>query len=120
MKYIILRTVAVLVTSYITKVGVPLVFAFSTIVSTAHTLWTALVVALVMAVINHTIKPLFLLVSIPVNLMTLGLFSFVINGAMILLATRIVGPTFIIPSLLMAIYFSFVLSLVNWVLHIFE
>ena len=113
MTYIILRTIAVLVTSYITRVGVPLVATFST-------LWTALLVAVVMAIINHTIKPLFVLISIPVNLMTLGLFSFVINGAMILLAARIVGPTFIIPSLLMAIYFSIVLAITNWILHIFE
>ena len=117
MKYIILRTLAVLATSYITKVGVPLAFTVSAVFTT---LWTALLVAFVIAVINHTIKPLFMLVSIPVNLVTLGLFSFVVNGAMILLAARIVGPGFLIPSLLMAIYFSLVLSVVNWVLHIFE
>jgi putative membrane protein len=96
---------------------VPLVFAASALLGT---LWTALLVAVVIAVINHTIKPLFMLVSIPVNLMTLGLFSFVINGAMILLAERIVGSTFHVPSLLLAIYFALVLSIVNWVLHIFE
>lgn len=117
MKYLIFRTIAVLVTSYVTKVGIPLMFAVSAL---AGTLWTALLVAIVIAIINHTIKPLFMLVSIPINLMTLGLFSFIINGAMILLASRIIGPTFHIPSLLMAIYFALVLSLVNWVLHIFE
>ncbi|MBP6949124.1 MAG: phage holin family protein [Candidatus Pacebacteria bacterium] len=117
MKYLIFRTFAVLATSYITKVGIPLVFTFTTV---PVTLLSACVVALVIAFINHTIKPIFILVSIPINLVTLGLFSFVINGAMILLAARIVGPSFIIPSLLMAIYFSLVLSVVNWVLHIFE
>jgi putative membrane protein len=117
MKYIIIRTIGVLVTSYITRVGVPLVF---TLGSLAGTLWTALLVSVVIAIINHTIKPIFMLVSIPVNLVTLGLFSFVINGAMILLAARIVGPTFNIPGLWMAIYFSIVLAIINWVLHIFE
>jgi putative membrane protein len=117
MTYIIFRTIAVLVTSYITKVGVPLVF--SSLVLTFGTLSVALLTALAIAVINHTIKPIFMLVSIPVNLVTLGLFSFVVNGAMILLADKIVEG-FSIPSLLMAIYFSLVLSLVNWVLHIFE
>lgn len=117
MKYIIIRTIGVLITSYITKVGVPLFFTVNAIFGT---LWTALLVAVVIAVINHTIKPIFMLVSIPVNLVTLGLFSFVINGAMILLAARIIGPTFNIPGLLMAIYFSIVLSVINWLLHIFE
>lgn len=117
MKYLILRTLAVLATSYITKVGVPLLFGSLTLAF--GTAWVALLVAVIIAIINHTIKPVFMLVSIPVNLMTLGLFSFVINGFMILLADKIV-PEFAVPSLLMAIYFSLVLSLVNWVLHIFE
>lgn len=117
MKYIIVRTVGVLVTSYITKVGVPLVFSSLTLAF--GTAWVALLVALTLAIINHTIKPLFMLVSIPINLVTLGLFSFVVNGFMILLADKLI-PEFAIPSLLMAIYFSLVLSVINWVLHIFE
>ena len=100
MNYIIVRTLAVLVTSYLTKVGVPVVFALSTG-------WTALLVALVLAVINHTIKPIIVL------------FSFVINGLMILLASKIVTG-FEIPSLLMAIWFAMVMSVVNWVLHVFK
>jgi putative membrane protein len=117
MKYLVIRTLAVLITSYLTKVGVPLVF--STVAFTLSTTWTALVVAVVLAVINHTIKPLFMLISIPINLVTLGLFSFVINGLMVLLADKLIA-SFSIPSLLMAIYFSIVLSVVNWVLHAFE
>ncbi len=117
MKYIIIRTIAVLVASYLTHVGVPLIF---TSVSTAlSTLWIAVLVAVVLAVINHTIKPVFMIVSIPINVVTLGLFSFVINGTMILLASKIV-PAFSIQSLLTAILFSLVLTVVNWVLHIFE
>lgn len=117
MKYLVFRTVAVLLTSYFTKVGVPLVF--TSVAFTLGTTWTALIVAVVLAVINHTIKPLFMIVSIPINFVTLGLFSFVINGLMILLADKLV-PGFTLPSLLMAIYFAIVLSVVNWVLHIFE
>lgn len=112
MTYIIIRTIAILVTSYITKVGVPLVFA-------AATGFTALLAALALAIINHTIKPVLMIVSLPINIVTLGLFSFVINGLMILLASKLV-PGFEIPSLLYAIGFSIVLSLVNWVLSIFE
>ncbi len=111
--YIVIRTIAVLVASYITKVGViPVVF-------TLHTVWVALLVALVLAVINHTIKPIIDIIALPINFFTLGLFSFVINGLIIMLAALLV-PGFSIPSLLMAIYFSIVLSIVNWVLHVFE
>ena len=117
MNYIIIRTLGVLATSYVTKVGVPLVFSSLTLAF--GTAWVALLTAVALAVINHTIKPLFTLISIPINIATLGLFSFVANGLMILLASRLV-PEFIIPSLLTAIYFSVVLSIINWVLHIFE
>ncbi len=117
MKYLVIRTIAVLATSYITKVGVPLVFgSFSLALGTT---WLAFIVSIVLAIINHTIKPFFMIISIPINVVTLGLFSFVINGLMILLADKIV-PGFEVPSLLMAIYFAAVLSVVNWVLHIFE
>lgn len=112
MIYILFRTIAVLVTSYITRVGVPLVFAW-------QTGWTALLAAIVIAIINHTIKPVLMMISLPINLLSLGLFSFIINGAMILLADKMING-FSIPSLMMAIYFSIVLSVVNWVLHIIE
>jgi uncharacterized membrane protein YvlD (DUF360 family) len=117
MKYITIRTIGVLITSYITRVGVPLIF--SSITLAFGTAWVALLTAVVLAIVNHTIKPIFMLISIPVNLATLGLFSFVVNGLMILLADKLI-PEFAVPSLLMAIYFSIVLSVINWVLHIFE
>lgn len=112
MTYILIRTIAVLVASYITHVGVPIVFAW-------QTGWIALLVALTLAVINHTIKPIIDLVSIPINFFTLGLFGLVINGLMIMLASYIV-PGFVIPSFLTAIYFAVVLSILNWILHVFE
>ena len=112
MTYILIRTIGVLLTSYITKVGVPMVFAWQTGV-------TAVLVALVLAIINHTIKPVITIISLPINIVTLGLFSFVINGVMILLADKLVDG-FTVPSLLMAIYFSIVLSVINWLLHAFE
>lgn len=111
MMYLIIRTFAVLLTSYITKVGVPVILSF-------QAGFTALLVAIALAVINNTIKPIISIISLPITVITLGLFSFVINGAMILLASYIV-PGFNIPSLLMAIYFAIVLSIINWVLHRF-
>lgn len=112
MMYLAIRTISVLITSYITRVGVPMVFALETGL-------TAFVVAVILAIINHTIRPMISALAFPITVLTLGLFSLVINGAMIALAAAIV-PGFSIPSFAMAIVFAFVLSLVNWVLHIFE
>lgn len=112
MNYLIVRTVSVLVASYITKVGVPIVFAW-------QTGWTALLFAVVLAIINHTIKPAIAGITLPITLLTLGLFSIVVNGAMIMLAAFFV-PGFSMPSFFMAMVFAFVLTLVNFVLHAFE
>jgi putative membrane protein len=112
MNYIIIRTISVLVASYITHVGVPIVFALSTG-------WTAFVFAIVLAIINHTIKPALTGITLPITILTLGAFSVVVNGAMVYLAAFLV-PGFYIPSFVMAMVFAAVLTLVNFVLHIFE
>lgn len=112
MNYILVRTIAILVASYITHVGVPISLNINTAL-------VALSVAFVLAIINHTIKPIIDAMAFPITVMTLGAFSFVINGAMIVLASYIVSG-FIIPSYMMAIYFSIVLTGVNWLLHAFE
>lgn len=112
MDYILIRTVAILITSYLTGVGVPVAFALQTGI-------TALLVALLLAVINHTIKPAISIMTLPINILTLGLFSLFVNGLMILLAAAIV-PGFVIPSLVMAIWFSVVLAITNWLLSIFD
>ena len=104
-------TVAIFITSYITHVGVS--------TDTVSGIGWAILTAIVLAIINLTIKPVISLIAIPITLLTLGLFSFVINGAMVIIASHIVAG-FTIPSFLMAIYFSLILGIVNWVLHIFE
>ena len=107
----LIATVSILVTSWFTGVGVS---------TTSYSgIGWALLTAVVLAVINLTIKPVISIISIPINIVTLGLFSFVINGAMIIIASRIVDG-FDIPSFLMAIYFALILGVVNWILHIFD
>ena len=52
--------------------------------------WTAIIVAIVLAVLNAIIKPIFILLTLPITLFTFGLFLFVINALIILLAERLV------------------------------
>jgi putative membrane protein len=109
---ILIRTIAILVTSYLTGVGVTIAYGW-------NTLLTAIVVAIVLAIINHTIKPLLHIISLPITVLTLGLFSLVINGVVIVIAAALV-PGFDIPSLWMAIWYAIVLALVNWALSAFD
>lgn len=51
--------------------------------------WWALVVALVLGLVNATIRPVLLLLTLPINILTLGLFTFVINALMIMLVSTL-------------------------------
>ncbi|MGE5298058.1 MAG: phage holin family protein, partial [Acidobacteriaceae bacterium] len=76
--------------------------------------FTALVVAVVLGIINISIKPLLLILTLPLTVITLGLFALVINALLILLAGKIV-PGFEIASFWWAVLFSIVLAIINGV-----
>jgi len=78
-------------------------------------LTTALIVALVLSGINIFIKPIVMIFTLPISVITLGLFTFVINGLFILLASKIVDG-FKVPNFWHAMLFALVLSIINSVL----
>lgn len=72
----------------------------------------ALVVAIVLGIINAFIKPILLVLTLPISILTLGIFSIILNGLLILLVSAIV-PGFNVDSILWAIAFGFVLGIIN-------
>lgn len=95
----IVSTIAILITSYL-------------IPGAATTLVGALILAVVLAIINLFIKPLIFVLTLPVNILTLGLFSLVINALLVMLAAVIV-PGFAVSGFWSALIFAIVLSLIN-------
>lgn len=79
----------------------------------------ALILALVLGLINLVIRPVLLALSLPINILTLGLFTFVINALMVMLAAKLV-PGFSVDGFLWALIFGILLALVNSVLHKFD
>jgi putative membrane protein len=77
---------------------------------------TALIVALVLGLLNIFIKPILVILTLPVTFITLGLFLLVINAIIILLCDKIVGG-FGVDSFLTALLFSIILSLSQSVLY---
>lgn len=71
---------------------------------------TALLVAVVLGLLNIFIKPIFVVLTLPFTIVTLGLFLLVINAIIILLCTHIVGG-FSVDTFWTALFFSVVLSL---------
>ena len=76
------------------------------------TLIASLVLAVVLGIINLFFKPIIRLLTLPLNILTLGIFSLFVNAGLILLASYIV-PDFTVASFWSAFLFSIVVSLVS-------
>src|SRR6185369_16570508 len=77
--------------------------------------YTALIVALILGILNITIKPLLLILTLPLNVITLGLFTFVINAVLLwFIASFVDGfqATFVA-----ALLGGIVIAVVNWGVH---
>lgn len=87
--------------------------------TSVDTLVTALIVAVVLALANIVIKPILLVLTLPVNLITLGLFTFVINAFLVWL-TSLVVPGFEVQNFGWALLFAILLSLIQMVFRHME
>ena len=76
----------------------------------------ALVLAVVLAIINLFIKPVITLLTLPLTILTLGLFSLVINALLILLAAAVV-PGFAVAGFWWALLFGILVAVINSVFH---
>jgi putative membrane protein len=73
---------------------------------------TALLLALVLALLNMLVKPILVILTLPATILTLGLFLFVINALIILLATKLVSG-FKVDGFWWALLFSVVMTVIN-------
>ena len=103
---IIISTLAVLISAYLLP-GVHI---------RDNSVLTALIVAVVLSFLNNVVKPLMIILTIPVTIVSLGLFLLVINAAIILLTAKIVDG-FTVDSFWWALVFSLILSLVTSILQ---
>ncbi len=106
LKHLLVSALAIIVTAYllpgavVTPVG-------------------AIVLAVVLGIINIFIKPLVKIITLPLTILTLGLFSLVINALFIILASSVV-PGFSVAGFWTAFWFSIILSLVNALFNRFQ
>lgn len=73
---------------------------------------TALVAAIVLGLVNLVVKPLVLLVTLPLNILTLGLFTFVVSALMILLVDWLV-PGFAVSNFWYALLLALIVALIT-------
>ncbi len=78
--------------------------------------WAVLITAIVISLLDNLVRPILIVVTLPVTVVTLGLFLFVINAIIILMASGIVKG-FDVSSFGSALLFSLVLTAVNYLLE---
>ena len=90
--------------------------------STTSQILTLLIVALIFGVLNAIIKPIFAIVTIPLILLTLGLFLIVINACMLLLTSWLAGLFDIgwyVDGFWTAVLGGIIISIVSFILNVF-
>jgi putative membrane protein len=98
----------------LTALAVILIAEFLTGVNVTN-FWTAVIVAVVLAILNLIVKPILVLLTLPVTILTLGLFLLVINAIIILLAGAFVDG-FEVTGFWIALIFSLLLSIFQSIL----
>lgn len=79
---------------------------------------TALIVAACLVFINMVVKPIITILTLPINILTLGLFSIVINGAFFWFVAQIITG-FTVSTFTAAIIGALVISVINWIVSKF-
>lgn len=101
---LLLNAIAVVILSYILPgVGVDSMF-------------TAIIVAVVLSILNFLVKPLLVILTLPITVLTLGLFLLVINAIIILIAAELIDG-FQVASFWWAVIFSLLLAFLQAILH---
>ena len=77
---------------------------------------TSLLVALALAFMNAIVKPVLTILTIPITILSLGLFLIVINGIIIILTDKLIDG-FEVRSFWWALFFSFILSITTGILN---
>ena len=90
------------------------VFICATVLPGAHVegFLIAIVVAAVLAILNVLVKPVLVILTIPITIVTLGLFLLVINTLLVLLSDWLI-PGFTVDNFWWALIFSILLSIIN-------
>lgn len=105
---LILSTIAVLITAWLLP-GVKIVGN--------NPFYTAFILAIVLAFLNAVLKPILVFLTIPVTILTLGLFYLIINALIIVIASKLV-PDFQVRGFFTPLFFSIVLSFVSAILDV--
>jgi putative membrane protein len=77
--------------------------------------FSAFLTAAILGILNTFFKPILVILTLPINILTLGLFTFVINALLLKMASGVISG-FRVDSFWAAIFGSIIVSVVSWIL----
>ncbi|EAD2777677.1 phage holin family protein [Listeria monocytogenes] len=78
---------------------------------------TALLASFILAILNMLIRPILLLLTLPINIFTLGLFTFVVNAIMLEMTTFFIGDSFQIDGFGIALILAAIMAFANMIIN---
>jgi putative membrane protein len=72
--------------------------------------------ALLLGILNALIRPILIILTLPINILTLGLFTFIINGVMLWFVSFIIKG-FLIQGFWAAVIGALIISIVSWLIN---
>lgn len=78
----------------------------------------AILAAALLGILNAVFRPILLLLTLPVNILTLGLFTFVINALMLLIVSALIDG-FVVVGFWTAVLGALIIGAVSWLLNLF-
>lgn len=102
----LILTVAIIVASYLLE-GIHISSFFS-----------AFLAAAILGILNALFRPVLLILTLPINILTLGLFTFIINALMLKMVSGVI-PGFEVYGFWTAVFGSLIISIVSWLLNSF-
>jgi putative membrane protein len=102
----LLLTISIIITSYLVD-GIHVTGFFS-----------AFFAAAVLGILNALFRPLLLVITLPINILTFGLFTFVVNALLLKMVSGLV-PGFYVYGFWSAVFGSLIISLISWLLSSF-
>ncbi|HEY4602099.1 MAG TPA: phage holin family protein [Cerasibacillus sp.] len=80
---------------------------------------TALLASFILAVLNTVVKPVLVVLTLPITVISLGLFLFIINALTLMITQSVMGPSFVIDGFGTAIIAAMIISVINLILNKF-
>ena len=102
----LILTVAIIIASYLLQ-GIHIDDFFS-----------ALFAAAILGILNTMLRPILIILTLPINILTFGLFTFIINALMLKMASGVI-PGFEVHGFWTAVFGALIIGIISWLLNSF-